>query len=288
MRKISNRIFSFIIYGFAFVTVLLLAFVIYFIVHEALPVFETVGVKDFLLGQRWMPLDSSANPSYGIFNFTAATVYVSVIAVLLAVIISVGTALYLSCAASERTRGFLYSFIDLLAAIPSVVYGFIGLVVLVKLFLRSGHPSGSSVLTAAIVLAVMILPFLISSISDTMLKIKEEYQPASSALGIAEWHMAAEIILPLSLKSIFLNMILAVSRAMGETMAVMMVMGNANLFPRLLGKSETIASLIALEMGTASAGSTHYHALYAAGLVLMVLLLIINLTITAIHKKISP
>lgn len=286
MKKISNKLFTVFIYGFTFLTVMLLAFVIYFIIHEALPVFEDVGLAEFLLGQKWLPLDYAADPAYGIFNFIAATVYVSVIAMLLAVIISIGAALFLSCVVSDRSRGILYSLIDLLAGIPSVIYGFIGLAVVIKLFLKLGHPTGSSVLTAAIVLAVMILPFLISSVSDTMLKLKEQHLPASAALGISKWYMAAEIILPLSIKSIFMNMVLAVGRAMGETMAVMMVIGNANLFPTLLGKSETIASLIALEMGTASAGSTHYHALYAAGLVLMLLLMLINLIITVIRKKI--
>ena len=183
-------------------------------------------------------------------------------------------------------RGILYPFVDLLAGIPSVICGFIGLAILVKYFIRLGIPTGSCVLAAGILLAVMLLPFLVSSCSETMLKVKETYLPAAEAMGISKWYAIATIVLPASWKNILMSMILAIGRAMGETMAVMMVMGNANLFPRLLGKSESIASVIALEMGTAVVDSTHYHALYAAGMVLMILLFVINLVIMFLREKI--
>ena len=187
--------------------------------------------------------------------------------------------------APRKARELLYPFIDLLAGIPSVIYGFIGLVVLVKLFMKMGVHTGSCVLAAAILLSVMLLPYIISSCSETILKAKERYLPASNAMGIDKWHAIASVILPASWGNILLSMILAIGRAMGETMAVMMVIGNANLFPTLLGKSETIAAVIALEMGTAEAGSLHYHGLYAAGLVLMVLLFIINAVIAALRSR---
>lgn len=287
MRTFINKIFSGLIYAFTAAAVLSLAFVIYFIVKEALPLFEEVGILEFLFGQKWMPIDYTGVVSFGIFNFIAGTVYVSFVAVLLASVIGLGTAMFLSCAATEHMRGILYPLIDLLAGIPSVIYGFIGLNVLVKLFLKAGVRTGSCVLAAGILLAVMLLPFLVSSCSETMLKEKEKYEEAADALGIDRWYMAATIVLPASMKHILFSMILAIGRAMGETMAVMMVMGNANLFPRLLGKSESIASLIALEMGTAVYGSTHYHALYAAGLVLMILLFLINAGINWIRNRLN-
>ena len=285
MHKAVNKILGIVIRLLTIVTLLALAFVIYFIVHEALPLFQETSVGEFLFGQRWMPVDYTGETSFGIFNFIVATLYVSFVAMVLAILIGIGAAIYLSCVASEWARSLLYPFIDLLAGIPSVIYGFIGLVILVKAFIRAGHPSGTSVLTAGILLAVMILPFLVSSISDTMLKLSRRYLPVSQALGIDKWYTVAHVILPLSVCSILLSMILAIGRAMGETMAVMMVMGNANLFPSLLDKAESIASLIALEMGTAVAGSPHYHALYAAGLVLMLLLFIINFGIGRLRKR---
>ena len=205
----------------------------------------------------------------------------------LAVTVGLGAAIYLSCVATQRMRGILYPFVDLLAGIPSVIYGFMGLTLMVRLFIRAGVHTGSCVLAAGILLAVMLLPFLISSCSETMLKVRKRYQPAADDLGISKWHMVATIVLPGSWKNILLSMILAIGRAMGETMAVMMVIGNANLFPSLLGKSESIASVIALEMGTAVVGSTHYHALYAAGLVLMLLLFLINSGITLLRSKLE-
>lgn len=286
MRRWKNRIFSGVILAMTILTVLILAFVIYFIVKEALPTFQEVKLTDFLFGQRWMPIAYTGEVSFGIFNFIMATLYVSFVALVIAVFVGLGAAVFLSCVASERMRGILYPFVDLLAGIPSVIYGFIGLAILVKYFIRLGIPTGSCVLAAGILLAVMLLPFLVSSCSETMLKVKETYLPAAEAMGISKWYTIATIVLPASWKNILMSMILAIGRAMGETMAVMMVMGNANLFPRLLGKSESIASVIALEMGTAVVDSTHYHALYAAGMVLMILLFVINLVIMFLREKI--
>ncbi len=286
MQTIGNFLFSNLIRLLTLLTVLSLAFVLIFIVQEALPAFSETSLTAFLFGQRWMPMDYGNGVSFGIGNFIAGTMAVSALAILIALLIGVGAAVFLSCAVSENARSLLYPLIDLLAGIPSVIYGFIGLCVLVKLFQRLGIAgSGHSVLTAAILLAVMLLPFLVSSCSETMLKIRRRYLPAASALGISYWHTVAHVVLPLSARNILLSVILATGRAMGETMAVMMVMGNANLFPTLLGKGETIASLIALEMGTAVAGSTHYHALYAAGLVLLVILLAINTGIALLRRR---
>lgn len=286
MRKKIDSAFSVLIYLLTACSIMALGFVIYFIVKEALPLFQEVSLSEFLLGKRWMPIDYTGTTAFGIFNFIVATVYVSFTAMILAVGIGLGASVFLSCVATESMCGILYPFVDLLAGIPSVVYGFIGLQVLVRIFLKAGVRTGTCVLAAGILLAVMLLPFLVSSCSETIRKEKKKYEAAAAALGIGRWYAIATIILPASWKNILLSMILAIGRAMGETMAVMMVMGNANLFPRLLGKSESIASVIALEMGTAEYGSTHYHALYGAGLVLMLLLFIINVGINMLRRRI--
>ena len=286
MRNIANTTFIIILSILTAVTLAALAFVIIFIVKEAMPVFEDVSPGEFFFTGQWMPVEGIGVPvHFGIFNFIVATVYVSFLAMLIAVAVGLGTSLYLSCVASDRMRGFMYPFIDLLAGIPSVVYGFVGLTVLVKIFLKAGVHTGSCVLAAAILLAVMLLPYLVSSCSETLLKNKEAYLRAGDALGIDKWYTISAVVLPASWKNILTAMILAIGRAMGETMAVMMVIGNANLFPTLLGKSESIAALIALEMGTAVNGSTHFHALYAAGLVLIVILFVINIGINMIRRK---
>lgn len=253
------------------------------------PVVHEIGLGSFLFGQSWMPVDFGTGTTFGIFNFICATLIVSALALALSFVVSVGAALFLSCAGSTTVRNIVYPAIDLLAGVPSVVYGFVGLVVVVKLFLAAGHPSGSCVLAAAIVLAVMVIPFMVSSMSDTMTAVKQTYLGASCLLGMSRWYGIYAIVLPASMRMLWPSVMLAFARAMGETMAVMMVVGNANLFPTLLGKSETIASLIALEMGTAAVDSTHMHALFAAGFVLLVIVftvdVIANLIKNRMHRR---
>ena len=160
-----------------------------------------------------------------------------------------------------------------------------GLVIIVKFFEKLGRASGESVLSGGILLSIMILPFMIDTCEETMSNIKKRYENSSKALGVSKWYMVSELILPASIKSIFIALILALGRALGETMAVMMVIGNAPIFPHLLGKAQTISSLIALEMGMVEVGGLHYNALFASGLVLMIMILAINIFINFFRKK---
>ena len=176
MNKQLNALFSVLIKALTALTVMVLAFVIYFIVKEALPTFDEVAVLiSCWAGDGGYCLHRE--PSFGIFNFIAATLYVSLVAMVLAVTVGLGAAIYLSCVATQRMRGILYPFVDLLAGIPSVIYGFMGLTLMVRLFDQAGVHTGSCVLAAGILLAVMLLPFLISSCSETMLKVRKRYQP---------------------------------------------------------------------------------------------------------------
>ena len=268
-------------------TVAALVAVIATVAVQAAPVIGEVGVAQFLLGQQWMPVDFGTGASYGIGNFIAATIVVSALALAMAFVVSLGAALFLSCAANAAVRGVLVAAIDLLAGIPSVVFGFVGLEVVSKAFIAAGVPSGNCVLAAAIVLAIMVLPFMTSSMAESMLAAKSRHLAASRALGVPKWYGVYGVVLPASLGNMLPSVMLAFARAMGETMAVMMVVGNANLFPELLGKSETIASLIALEMGTAEAGSVHMHALFAAGFVLLALVLVIDVAAAALQRALS-
>lgn len=287
MRKVEDRLFQFVMGLFALLTVLLLAFLIYFIFRESLPAIQEVGLKGLLLGEKWRPLIYSGEPSYGMRNMILSTLYVSVLAVLFALVIGVGSALFLACRATQRQRTAIMPYIDLLASIPSVVYGFIGLYIVVKFFEKMGRATGESILSGGIVLSVMILPYMISSCCDTMVQIHNRYEAASRGLGVSRWYMASQLVLPASVRGILISMALATGRAMGETMAVMMVMGNSLAFPKLLGKGETISALIAMEMGIAERGSIHYSALYTAGLVLMVLLFAINIVFELLKKKLA-
>ena len=287
MRKVQDGLFRAVMGLFAFLTVLLLAFLIWFVFRESLPAIREVGLKELLSGDKWRPLIYTGQPSYGMRNMIASTLYVSALAVLFALVIGVGCALFLACRASEKQRTAIMPYIDLLASIPSVVYGFIGLYIVVKFFEKLGRATGESILSGGMVRAVMILPYMISSCCDTMVRLYNRYEAASSGLGVSRWYMASQLVLPASTRGILISMALATGRAMGETMAVMMVMGNSLAFPKLLGKGETISALIAMEMGIAERGSTHYSALYTAGLTLMVLLFAINIIFELLKKKLA-
>ena len=287
MRKTEDRIVRLVLGFFTLVTVLLLGFLIWFIFQESLPAIREVGLKNLLTDSQWRPLIYTDAPSFGMRNMILSTLFVSALAVLFALVTGVGCALFLACRTSQRQRLLIMPYIDLLASIPSVVYGFIGLYIVVKFFEKLGRATGESILAGGIVLSVMILPYMISSCCDTMVRLRNRYDAASLGLGVSRWYMASQLVLPASTRGILISMALATGRAMGETMAVMMVMGNAIGVPKLLGKGETISALIAMEMGIAEVGSTHYSALYTAGLVLMVLLFAINIIFELLKKKLE-
>ena len=282
--SVANACFLAVVRLLAALCLAALAFVVLFVAIEALPTFEEVSLSDFLLSGEWMPVDYVGATSFGIANFVAGTLAVSLLALLFATAVGVGAASFLAAAADGRVRAALLPLVDLLAGVPSVVFGFVGIEVVTPAFRRAGVSTGSCVLAAALVLAAMIVPFLVSSVTESLMEQSRRYATSSDALGVSRWHFLACVGIPASWRSILMALVLAAGRSMGETMAVMMVIGDANLFPTLLGKGESIAALIALEMGTAEVGSTHYHALYAAGLVLVVLVALVNLAVWALRR----
>lgn len=258
-----------------FITSIIIFFVIIFIVIEGIPIFKEVGIKDFVFQSNWNPVGN--NKSYGILTMILGSIYVSLLALLIAFPIGIGCSVFL-CFINKRARKIIVSFIDMLAGIPSVIFGFLGLVLLVKIFEnRLNMTSGECVLAGGILLAIIILPFIITNCLESLLEGKNLYEESSLSLGVSKWFTIRKIVLPNSLSAVFISLILAFSRAMGETMAVMMVIGNSPLMPKLLSKAETIPSLIALEMGSVEYKSLHYHALYGAGVVLLVMLFVCNI-----------
>lgn len=280
-----EKIFKFIIKFLTLISMMTLIFIIGFILKESLPLFKKVSFFDFILGTRWRPI--SKTPSLGILPIILSTVYISFLAIIIALPIGVGCAVFLSCFTNSTVRKILKPLIDILTGIPSVIYGFMGLLIIVKFFETNlSMSSGESVFAGGILLSIMILPFIISTCDESMVIAKERYMSASKSLGVSKSYMISHLILPASIKSIILSIILSLGRALGETMAVMMVIGNSPIIPHLFGKAETISALIALEMGTVQVGSTHYHALFAAGFVLMILILIINTILYRVRKSI--
>lgn len=286
MQKYLEIGFSLLIKLIALVSIVLLLFIIGFILKESLVFFKEIPFLSFIFGKTWRPL--SVRPSYSILPIILATVYVSFLAISIALPIALGCALFLSNYLSEGLRSVVKPYINILSGIPSVIYGFIGFIVVVRSFeVKLGFPTGESVLAGGIVLAIMILPFMISTCDESMNNIKNKYIISSQALGVTKWYMITKLILPAARRSIIASVILGLARAMGETMAVMMVIGNAPIAPRLLGKGQPIPSLIALEMGGAQVGSLHYHGLFASGFVLMLVLLIINVLLYFVRRNLD-
>ena len=286
MKNIKEKIFELIIKLITLISILLLVFIVLFIFKESFDFFKEVSIFKFISGKSWNPLGEPNKLS--ILPTILGTIYVSLVAIIIALPIGIGSSIALSSYASEKGKTIIKSSLDILVGIPSVVYGFIGLLVLIK-FLENklSLSSGESALAGGILLSIMILPYIISTCTESMNKINEKYSQNSNALGVSKSYMMRKILLPQSKISILAGTILALSRAMGETMAVMMVIGNAPITPKLLGKCQTIPSLIALEMGMAGVGSLHYHALFASGFVLMIMLLIINMVFYLIRKNID-
>lgn len=286
MRKERERVFSLIIKILCLISLLLLAFIIIFVFKESAVFFRQVPILKFIRGSSWNPLGGPDELS--ILPILLGTLYTSFVGIIIALPLGVGFSIFLSSYTAGNTRRLVRGFVDILAGIPSVVYGFIGLLVLVKFFeVQFSFATGESVLAGGIILSLMMLPYIISTCDESMEKIYSKHLQASHALGVSKSYMIRHMVLPQSRKSIIAAIVLALGRGMGETMAVMMVIGNAPIFPKLFNKTQTIASLIALEMGMAEVGSMHYHALFASGFVLMIMLLLINLALYFIKARID-
>lgn len=283
MKDYRENIFRIIITIGAILSSILVLLVFFYILKESLPFFKEVKFSEYIFGDSWSPL--SSKKGYSFLPMILATLYISFLAILIATPLSVGCALFLSFSANKKYSKIILSFIDMIAGIPSVIFGFLGLVILVKFLEKNlNMVTGESVLAGGMLLSVMLFPYIVTGCTETFIKGKKIYYAASQSLGVSKWYTMRKIMLPFAANSIFVNMLLAFGRAIGETMAVMMVTGNSPIFPKLLGRAETIPSLIALEMGTATYKSLHYSSLYAAGLILIIIILIIQLIAYMINK----
>jgi phosphate transport system permease protein len=254
-------------------SVAILGLIIVFIFKEGLPAFNQIGLWQFLAGTRWSP----GKGIMGILPMIAGSFLVTAGALLTGLPLGLGCALYLSEFAAKKTAAWLKPVIELLAGIPSVVFGFIGLTLIVP-FIRLffGGP-GFSVLASALVLGIMILPTMVSISYDALRAVPPAYREGMLALGATEWQAVKMVVLPAARPGITAAAILAMGRAVGETMAVIMVAGNSSIIPTsLLDPVRTMTSNIALEMGYAT--GLHRQALFATGVVLFVVISILNLT----------
>ncbi|MCL1933004.1 MAG: phosphate ABC transporter permease subunit PstC [Candidatus Azobacteroides sp.] len=247
---------------------------------------KNILFSEFFTGKEWMPT-ATPSPQFGVFPLILGTLWVSIAAILIALPLGLGVAIYMSELAGERTRKLLKPTIELLAGIPSVVYGFFGLVVLVPMIQKTLNLSvGETALAGSIILAIMALPTIITIAEDSMRNTPLSMREASLALGATDWQTIYRVIVPYAASGITAAVVLGVGRAIGETMAVLMVTGNAAIIPHSLFESvRTIPATIAAELGEAPTGGVHYQALFMLGCILFIITMIISILSEFISRK---
>lgn len=275
-EKLSGSIFLVI----ALSSLSVLALISVFILMQGIPIISKVGLFNFIFGMKWAP----SQGAYGIFPMIIGSVSVTLGAAAIGVPIAICCSIFLAEFAPAPMRNIFRPAIQLLAGIPSVVYGFWGVLFIVP-FIRNylGGP-GLSILAGSIILAIMILPTVISISEVSLLSLPRQYKEGGLALGLTHWQTIHSVLLPAAKSGIVSAIILGIGRAIGETMAVIMVLGNAVAVPQsILDPVRTLTTNIGIEMGYAS--GDHQHALFATGIILFVIIMVLNATAQYITRK---
>lgn len=261
-------------------SILIILLIILFIINEGLPVISQVGIVNFITGSQW---NVSYN-IYGIFPMIVGTIVVTLLSLLIGVPLGLGCAILLAEIAPLWARDILKPAIETLAGIPSVVYGFFGLVVIVPLILAQFDGTGVSVLACGVVLAIMVLPTIISVSEDALRSVPQEYREGAIAIGATPWQTITGIVVPAARSGIAAAVILAMGRSIGETMAVLMVGGTVVSVPdSILSPVAPMTAVIALEFGYAS--GEHLAALYAIGIVLLMFIMSLNAIVYIMNSR---
>ena len=262
--------------------------IFFFVFYEAMPaLFGKLNLLQFFTSDVWRPT-SEVRPQYGILALLIGTLAVTGLAMLLAVPVGLGAAVYISEFSRGRTRETLKVLIELLAAIPSVVWGFIGYMVIGPITIRvTGAPVGVNLLNGGIILALMSVPIIVSVGEDSLKAVPDSYREAALSLGANRWEMVYRVLFPAAKNGLLAAVLLGVGRAIGETMAVLMATGHAIQIPHsLLDPIRTLTATIAAELGETVQGEMHYSVLFVIGLLLFVITFAVNLTADLIVKGI--
>lgn len=276
MKKVKEFIIEHLILASGIIIIVFVILIFAFLLKEGLAFFKVCKISDFIFGKFWYPISSP--PKFGVLSMIVGSLLVTLGAAIISVPIGIASALYISEVAHSKIKDFLKSGIELLAAIPSVVLGFVGIVTLVPFVKKLFHiPTGLTALSGSVMLAFMAMPTIVSIAEDAITSIPKEYKEGSIALGATRWQTMHRVILIAAAPGILAAVILGIGRVIGETMAVMMISGNAAAIPSsFLEPVRTMTATIAAEMGETVKGSAHYYALFAIGLVLFVITFIIN------------
>ncbi|MFA6449559.1 MAG: phosphate ABC transporter permease subunit PstC [bacterium] len=285
-KKIKEFLWENLIAFASIFSIIILILIFVYLLRDGLPVFSVVSIKDFLTGKLWYPISSPAK--FGILPLIEGSLLVTALATAIAAPLGVGCAFYIAEIAPPKIRDFLKIIVELIAGIPSVVLGFIGMVTLSVFVKNAFHIStGLTAFTGGIVLAFMAIPTIATISEDAIYSVPKDQREASLALGATKWQTLYKVIFPSSLSGIIAAVMLGVGRAIGETMVVMMVCGNSAVIPHTIFQPvRTLTATIAAEMGETVRGSDHYHALFAIGITLFCIAFVINLIAdVAVRRK---
>ena len=284
-RQTTERFMQGLFFCIATASITILFLIMIFLFREGMPIFETVSIKDFVFGKYWYPTSEPAD--FGVFSLIVASLAVTAVSAAISIPLGVMTAIYLSEIATKRLAEIVKPLVELLAALPSVVIGFFGMV-LVAPFLQQVFdiPTGLNLFNASLMLAFMSIPTICSISEDAIHSVPTALKEASLALGATRLETIVRVILPASISGISTAIILGMSRAIGETMVVLMVAGGAAMVPEsIFDPVRPMPASIAAEMAEAPIGSDHYYALFAVGIVLFLFTMAFNLVADFISHK---
>lgn len=278
MRKIKEFIIEKLILICGLASIFFVVLIFLFLIKEGISVFKTVSASNFLFGKEWYPISEPAK--LGILPLILGSLLVTLGAAIISIPIGVAGAIYITEIAPGNIKEILKAGIELLAAIPSVVLGFIGMVTLVPWVKKVFHlPTGLTALSGSIMLAFMAMPTIVSIAEDALYSVPKSYKEGAFALGATHWQTIRRVMLPAASSGILAAVMLGIGRVIGETMAVMMITGNAAVIPSsILQPVRTLTATIAAEMGEAVVGSEHYFALFAVGIILFIISFLINVS----------
>jgi phosphate transport system permease protein len=283
--KIQEALIKWVFTLLAFASLLFLVGITCVLFFESLPILKEYNLFKIVLGRAWYPTYDP--PDFGILPLIAGSFWVTIGAAFFCIPLGVGGALFLNELASYRQRAVIKPIIELLASIPSIVFGLFGMIIVAPFIQRLFNlPTGLTAFTGSVILGIMAIPTVCSISEDALSAVPRSFREASFALGANRWQTLMTVVLPAAGSGISTSIILGMSRAIGETMTVLMVTGGAAMIPRsLLSPVRPMTATIAAEMGEVAMGSDHYHALFFIGLILFLITFVFNIIAEIISRR---
>lgn len=278
MRRYKDRSVEAVLFLCAIASILVMLLIFYFLTRESLKAFIELGVVHLLLGQKWHP----AGDVYGMMPLIVCSLVITTLALIINIAIGIPLAIYLAELAGPRSKAILKPSIELLAGVPSIVYGFLGVIILVS-YLQDSFDmlTGRSILAGSILLGIMFIPYITTICEDALRAVPSEFKEGSLALGANKWQTIRHVVIPAASSGITAAVLLNIGSIIGETMAVLLVVGNVARIPsplfNIFDQGATFTSVIAGEMGEVARGSLHYNVLFAVGFVLLVVVSVLSI-----------